>query len=290
MSLPPNLSKYPINYGETLLIARRGKVLLVALNRKRTKNAFNDAQYLDLVSVLEAVSNDESVYAIVLTGMGDYFSSGADLTEWDFSSDDDDQDRKDDGAKKGVLHKPAGKFMMALLKFPKVFCAAVNGPAVGIGVTLLLHCDLVYCTPSSTFWVPFTRIALVPEFASSVTFVDTMGLSNANQLLLLGKKIDAEKAVRCHICSDVVEGYNKDGDAFSEFSIGSKLCVEIDSKLLSLSQGEKTSKIFVDMVRSRRRQYYEQVTKNELVRLDSRIDSGEVLEAAMSLDFSRSKL
>lgn len=241
MPLPPDLSKYPVKYGETLLIARRGKVLLVALNRKRTKNAFNDAQYLDLVSVLEAVSNDDSIHAIVLTGMGDYFSSGADLTEWDFSNDD--QDDEGNGEKKGVLHKPAGKFMMALLKFPKVFCAAVNGPAVGIGVTLLLHCDLVYCTPNSTFWVPFTRIALVPEFASSATFVDTMGLSNANHLLLLGKKIDSEKAVRCHLCSDVVEGYNKDGDAFSEFSIGSKLCTEIDSKLLSLSQGEKTSKV-----------------------------------------------
>lgn len=236
MSLPPDLSDSPVTYGETLLIARRGKALLVALHRKRTKNAFNDAQYLDLVSILEAVSDNESIHAIVLTGMGDYFSSGADLSEWNFTNDEDEEEQ-------GTLHKPAGKFMMTLLNFPKVFCAAVNGPAVGIGVTLLLHCDLVYCTPNSTFWVPFTRIALVPEFASSVTLLDTMGLSNSNELLLLGKKFDAQKAIRCHICSDIIDGCNVGGDAFGESSIGSKLCAEIDSKLLNLSSGEKTAKV-----------------------------------------------
>ena len=248
MSLPPELSDSPVKYGESLCIARRGKVLLVALHRKRTKNAFNDAQYLDLVSVIKIVSKDESIHAIVLTGMGDYFSSGADLSEWNFTNDEDEEG--DTGRGKGVLQKPAGKFMMTLLSFPKVFCAAVNGPAVGIGVTLLLHCDLVYCTPNSTFWVPFTRIALVPEFASSVTFPDTMGLSNANELLLLGKKFDAQKAISCHICSDVIEGCNEGGDAFSESSIGSKLCAEIDSKLLNLTHGEETSKVWHNMVHS----------------------------------------
>jgi enoyl-CoA hydratase/carnithine racemase len=252
----------PQKYGSTLLIARLGtsaskdqsksksSILLVALNRLKVKNAFNDEQYLDLVSLLKEVDKDDTIHALVLTGMGNYFSSGADLSSTNFGDDDDDDDddNGEDGdsevMRKGMIDRPAGKFMMAMLSFTKVICCAVNGPAVGIGVTLLPHCDLVYCTKKSTFWVPFTRIALVPEFASSVTFVEAMGMVCANEMLLLGEKIDANKAISKGLCIGLLDGCNDDcDDAFTSDSIGWKACEEIDKKLLSLPSGGKTAKV-----------------------------------------------
>ena len=246
----------PQRYGSTLLIARRGtqnSILLVALHRPKVKNAFSDDQYLDLISILKQVQEDDSISALVLTGMGDYFSSGADLSAFQFDDEDDDDDfdgnyeeesKSTRDKKKGTIDKPAGRFMMTMLSFPKVLCCAVNGPAVGIGVTLLPHCDLVYCTNQSTFWVPFTRIALVPEFASSITFVEAMGMGCANELLLLGEKIDAEKAVSYRLCNGIIHGCNhRCKDAFASDSIASMVCQDLDRKLLSLPCGEKTSRV-----------------------------------------------
>lgn len=194
-------------------------------------------------------------------------------------------------SEKDTIDKPAGRFMMALIRFTKPFVAAVNGPAVGIGVTLLLHCDLVYCTKEATFWVPFTRIALVPEFCSSVTFVEACGLVRANELLLLGKKIDAKRAVENRIVCDVVEGAGAGiGDPFAADSIGMKVCRDLDERLFKLCHGDETASIFVSMVRGRkdRREMLEKVCREELARLDERLVSGDVLEAAMQLNMSSS--
>ena len=341
--LPSPKSESVVAFGTgkelTLRIARRGKdrsILLVALNRPRVKNAFNDEQYLDLISVLQHASIDDSIAAVVLTGEGSYFTSGADLKETNLLPEDDDEDEGGSG-KSGMLGKPPGRFMMELIKFPKIICSAVNGPTVGIGVTLLLHCDLCYCTEDATFWAPFTRLALVPELCSSKTFVDTMGLSKANDLLILGKKIDAITAVRNNICSDIIIGCDKSGNPFEDHSIGSKMCREIDERLISLPLGDKTSKvrcalfigicpliryclyskvrdcnffqslytysdfcslsfnfvyrtkIFVSMIRSRRRNEMEKVCKEELLKLDERVASGETLEASMQLNFGSSR-
>ncbi len=241
----------PQKFGDTLLTSLHGKnqsILLVALNRPKVKNAFNDKQYLELITILQKVANDTSIHAIVLTGMGDYFSSGADLSENNFGAEGDEYDEEEDEMNEqekkrvGTIHKPPGQFMMTLLSFPKLICCAVNGPAVGIGVTLLPHCDIVYCTENATFWVPFTRIALVPEFASSVTFVEMMGLSRANEMLILGEKIDSRKAVQNGLCVGIIDGCDC-GDAFTSNSIGRKVCDHIDEKLLTLPNSGNTAKV-----------------------------------------------
>lgn len=193
LSHQPTSRPYKINENKTVMMIRstntlrmekRGAILLVALSRTNKHNAFNDELYTDLVNTLDDSASDNSILAVVLTGGGKYFSSGADLTDANSSFLPDE-----DGNSRDTLNKPAGKFMMAMLRFPKVLVAAVNGPAVGIAVTLLLHCDLVYITPRVTLWAPFTRLALVPEFCSSVTFIERMGLPKANVMLLLGQKV-----------------------------------------------------------------------------------------------------
>lgn len=152
MALPPCSYPTTSSYGRgTIRISRHhGSIVVVALNRPRVKNAFSDDLYLDLIDVMDHVAADDSCAAIVLTGTGSYFSSGADLKGTNFYTTNRD-----------TLNATAGRFMMAIIEFPKIIAAAINGPAVGIGVTLLLHCDLCYCSSeTATLWAPFTRLAL----------------------------------------------------------------------------------------------------------------------------------
>lgn len=153
MKLPPCSYPTTSSYGRgTIRISRHhGSIVVVALNRPRVKNAFSDDLFLDLIEIMHTVAADDSCDAIVLTGTGSYFSSGADLEGTNFDTTID----------RDTLNSPAGKFMMAIIEFPKIIAAAINGPAVGIGVTLLLHCDLCYCSSeTTTLWAPFTRLAL----------------------------------------------------------------------------------------------------------------------------------
>lgn len=155
-SIPQDIPE-PIPFGTGAIgIARRGasgSILLTALSRPKVKNAFSDNMYSDLTSMLKLAATDDTISAIVLTGTGPYFSSGADLKNMQLLPDDD-------GNRKPTLEKPAGQFMLAMMRFPKIIAAAVNGPTVGIGVTLLLHCDLCYSVKEATFWAPFTRLAI----------------------------------------------------------------------------------------------------------------------------------
>jgi peroxisomal 3,2-trans-enoyl-CoA isomerase len=239
MTLPPPSSTTAVSFGRgKIRLARRGhnsSILLIALSRPRVKNAFSDDLYLDLVDVLQDVAADDSLSALVLTSEGSYFSSGADL-KGNFMPEED-------GGTRDTLNKPPGKFMMALLSFPKLVAAAVQGPAVGIAVTLLLHCDLCFCTPQATFWAPFTRLALVPEFCSSTTLVETMGIAKANELLMLSKKIDAETALQWNLCSRIVNDCDTSGNPFHPNSLGSYMSREIDEQLLRLPRGVQTAKV-----------------------------------------------
>ncbi|GAX25036.1 peroxisomal 3,2-trans-enoyl-CoA isomerase [Fistulifera solaris] len=263
-----------------LRVCRRGKersILMVALHRPRSMNAFNDDMYEDLIDLMNATIDDDSIAAIVLTGTGEYFSSGADLKNGNFHPE---------AGGRRTLQKPAGRFMMSLIAYPKIIAAAVQGPAVGIAVTLLMHCDLVHASQDASFWAPFTRLALVPELCSSVTFRESMGLSKANELLLLGKKIDAATALDYNIISRVVEpNIPNDKTSFDYTNnVAENLCSELDRSLLSLPLGARTSSYFVHLIRGGcRKEQLQEVCRRELVHLDERFDNGHTLEAAKSL-------
>ena len=263
----------------TLRTCRRGtkgSILLVALHRPHVKNAMNDKVFEDLIEIFESAAKDDSVSAIVLTGSGSYFSSGADLKGGTYTAEA--------GGRQSRI-KPGGRFMMALISFPKILAAAVNGPTVGIATCALMHCDLVYCSESATFWAPFTRLALVPELCSSTTFMSSMGLAKANELLLLGKRIDARTAVDWNICSRIVGKVDESGDPFHPNSLASVMCDELDKQLLSLPLGSKTATYFTSLVKGSRQRHLEQVVREELEKLDERFDTGQVAVAAKALNF-----
>ena len=148
------------------------------------KNAFNDELYDGVRQTLEESSADPSVSVCLITGSGDIFSAGQDLKALA-----DVPDRPNDG---NVF--PA--FARALTAFDKPLIAAVNGAAVGVGATLLLHCDLVLVSETARFKLPFVALGLVPELGSSALLPATIGPQAAAHLLYTGDWMDAEEAVR----------------------------------------------------------------------------------------------
>ena len=123
----------------------------------------------------------------------------------------------------------------------------------------------------------------VPELCSSATFIESMGLSKANEMLLLGKKIDAETALQWNICSQVVRGTNTE-DPFHYDSLANNMAREVDERLLKLPLGDRTGQVFVSLVRGQRQARMQRICRTELVKLDERFNDGEVLEATMQLN------
>jgi enoyl-CoA hydratase/carnithine racemase len=166
---------------ETILTNLGDGILLLQFNRPEKKNALNLAMYSALADHIEGAANDDAVRVIVLTGTGGCFTSGNDIV--DFES--------------GLLAKepsPAMRFLMALFSLQKPVIAAVDGPAIGIGTTMLLHCDLVYAATNAVFQLPFVNLGLCPEAGSSLLLPQLAGYQRAAELLLLGEPFSAEAA------------------------------------------------------------------------------------------------
>ena len=169
---------------ETVLFERRDGVALLTLNRPEKRNAFNDRQYDDLTDALSEARADEAIKTAVITGAAGAFSAGQDLGEMS------DPQGHDDGRPHGFL-----PFVDQLSTFDLPLLAAVNGVGVGIGLTMLLHCDLVYMAQSARLRAPFVSLGLVPEAGSSLLLQAIVGPQPAAELLYTTAWIDAERAV-----------------------------------------------------------------------------------------------
>lgn len=171
-----------------------GAVAVITMNRPERKNAFDRAQYDALGVVLGRIDADENVRVAVLTGAGAAFSSGQDLKEMAEMATAVAAGDTNAGGSTG-----AGGFTVlldALESFGKPLIAAVNGVAVGIGMTLLPYCDIVLVASSARMRVPFSELGVPPEAASSVLFADRVGWQRAAELLLTSRWIDADEAVK----------------------------------------------------------------------------------------------
>ena len=173
----------------------QGRVALVELARLDKKNALTAEMYLQLAEALAAADADAGVRAIVLHGSADCFTAGNDLA--DFLK-----------RPPGGEGSPTWKFFEVLPSLAKPVIAAVGGPAVGIGTTLLLHCDLVYAAPNARFQMPFVPLGIVPEFASTYLLPLLAGYQRAAELLLLGQPFTAQKAYEIGIVTAIVPAEN----------------------------------------------------------------------------------
>lgn len=167
-------------------------VLTLRINRPDKKNALNLAMYDLLATGLKEADNNDAVRVVLLTGSGDSFTSGNDLA--DFLS-----------APPTGMDSPVMQFLLALSEARKPLVAVVNGAAVGVGVTMLLHCDLVYAGNSATFQMPFVNLGLCPEAGSTLLLPRIMGHQQAAELLLLGETFSAAKACSLQIVTSVHE-------------------------------------------------------------------------------------
>jgi enoyl-CoA hydratase/carnithine racemase len=176
-----------------ILTTCEGGVMRLSFNRPDKKNAITAAMYAMLADGLGAAEKDDSIRVVLFDSVGDIFTAGNDIG--DFMS----------GASAPSDPPPVIRFLHAIATAEKPLIAAVQGGAVGVGVTMLLHCDLVYASNRATFKTPFVDLALVPEAASSLLMPRGAGHQRAAEMLLAGKKIDAVRAREFGFVNEVVD-------------------------------------------------------------------------------------
>lgn len=179
-----------VGASEHVVVEVKDHVARLELARLEKKNALTPGMYRALAEGLAAADADAEVRAVLLHGRPDCFCAGNDLA--DFLERD------------LAAESPALLFLRTIAAVKKPIVVAVGGPAVGIGTTLLLHCDLVYAAPGARFQLPFVPLGLVPEAASSLLLPAAAGQARAAELLLLGQPFDAEKALAAGIVTAVV--------------------------------------------------------------------------------------
>lgn len=165
-------------------------VLDLTLNRPEKRNALTEAMYVELDEILNEAKHNPQARVVLLSGQKFCFTAGNDLKDF-MENPMEDADA------------PVLRFLRTMANFPKPIVAAVNGPAVGIGTTLLLHCDLVYSGESTVFQLPFVNLGLVPEFASSYLLPLKVGHVKAAEWLMLGKSFDPQEALAAGLINAV---------------------------------------------------------------------------------------
>ncbi len=168
------------------------RLTTVSFDRPEKKNAITQDMYQAMADAVNGYASDDSARALMFTGIGDYFTSGNDLQDFAMGP-------RGDGL------PPVVQFLHAIKDCPKPLIAAVNGPAIGVGLTLTLHCDLVYCATSATFAAPFVKLGLVPEAASSMLLPAIIGMAAANDVFMTGRTLTSEEALRMGLVSRVFE-------------------------------------------------------------------------------------
>ena len=168
---------------DQIIETRQGGVLILTLNRPAKKNALTAEMYGALADAMAAAESDPAIRVVLFKGAGDCFTAGNDLG--DFAA----------VAAGGASSNNVGRFLKALAHAEKPYVAAVHGLAVGVGVTMLLHCDLVYVADDAKLTTPFVNLALAPEAASSWLLPARIGHARAYEMFALGAPVTGDKAV-----------------------------------------------------------------------------------------------
>jgi enoyl-CoA hydratase/carnithine racemase len=188
------LRPYEWTMNEGIRVEDTGAIRRVTFDRPAKKNAITLAMYDVLAKAFAEAATRDATSVVVLDAVGDAFTAGNDIG--DFMRASAGEGRGDAGG--GV------KFLQQIAVFPKPVVAAVNGLAIGIGSTLLLHCDVVIASSNATFQFPFTKLAIVPEAGSSLLLPLRVGLQRASEWLLLGERFDAQTALSAGLINAVV--------------------------------------------------------------------------------------
>ena len=176
---------------KNILTENKDGILRIEIDRPDKKNALTAAMYQAMADAIHAAEADSKVRVVLIHGKADLFTAGNDLQ--DFL----DNPPRDD-------NRPVFQFLYGISQAQKPIVAAVAGAAVGIGTTMLLHCDLVYAAPNARLQLPFVNLGLVPEAGSSLLLPALIGYQRAAELLLLGEPFSAQKAKEMGLVTEVV--------------------------------------------------------------------------------------
>jgi len=174
-----------------ILIHTESGVCTLTLSREDKKNSLTSAMYAELAQAIKGAQQNEDVRVLVIQGSETVFCAGNDIRDF-------------------IEHPPntpdasVFKFLEAILEFPKPLVAGVCGPAVGVGTTMLFHCDLVYAGDNAVFSMPFVNLGICPEAASSLLVPNVMGYQRAAQALLLGEPFMAEAALDVGLVNQIL--------------------------------------------------------------------------------------
>lgn len=254
----------------TLLVTTQDNITTIQLNRPNKKNAISAEMYNELIKALDQASKDSSVLTVI-TGSGDYYCSGNDLSNF--------TNIPAEGVHK--MSKDAGEllrsFVRGYIDFPKPLIAVINGPAVGISVTLLGLFDIVYATERATFHTPFSKLGQSPEGCSSYTFPKIMGAAKASEMLLFNKKLTATQACQQGLVTEVFPDSSFQSEAWTRVKAYAKL----PPNSLALSK---------QLIRQTERDTLLAVNDHEVERLVERWVSDECMQAIMGFFQAKAKL
>jgi enoyl-CoA hydratase/carnithine racemase len=173
-----------------IMSRQEGNILVLSFNRPEKMNALTRSMYAGLAKGLNEAAGDFGIRAVIITSESQHFTAGNDIS--DFMDNPPTSDSSE-----------VSQFLESLLNFPKPLIAAVKGNAVGVGTTMLLHCDVVVASPSAKFSMPFASLGLVPEAGSSFLFPQLVGYQRAARIFMTGESFDAPMAVEMGLVTSI---------------------------------------------------------------------------------------
>lgn len=222
---------------QAIVVEREGAVLTLRLNRPDKKNALTREMYSHLAHALEQADADDSVHVVLICGSAECFTSGNDIADFLQQPPAD-------------MDSPVFRFMRSLLECRKPVVAAVAGAAVGIGTTLLLHCDLVYVSGDARLRMPFVNLGLSPEFGSSLLLPQLLGQARAAELLLLGEGFSGEQAATWGLANAALPGgvavLEKARDAAQRLAALAPAAVQDSKRLMKTPGREQLRQVIED--------------------------------------------
>ncbi|XP_058463623.1 enoyl-CoA delta isomerase 2 [Malaya genurostris] len=255
---------------EHLLIEQFGTVRRITIHNPRKKNAINLQAYGDLADQLNSADIDDGVTVLVLTGSGDFYSSGNDISA--LLTDERPVEQRLESS-----HGTLARMVKAFYSFSKLLIGVINGPAIGIAGTTAVLCDVLYMEETAYFYTPFTALGLCAEGCSSYTFPKLMGTSKASEMLLLNHRMSAQEALQFNVVAELFKRQEFESKLwprilqYGELPVGSVKATKQLMKKFDLDQ-------------------LEQANKRELEALAKRWQTEEAMLAVMNFMTRKSKM
>lgn len=240
-----------------ILTSVESGVRIIKFNRPTRKNAITANMFESVTRLLEEDANNDQIIVTILTGVGDFYSSGNDFKEaMEFS---------EIGSSRLNRIK---SFVNAFINYPKILIAVLNGPAIGIAATTLGLCDIVYATENAWIETPFIKLGLSAEGCSSYTFPRIMGRSKASEMLFLNKRITAQEAYNCGLVAQVIP----------QSEVGELMDKLMEYGKLSIGSVQATKKLIVGNIQN----VLCECNSQEVEELDRRFQSEDFVNAVIA--------